>query len=258
MGDRERRQSQFDRERGHYDYRDEPYYRGQNQPRGGRYGEERENYPRYYQDEGYRDHYARNRGAFESYGEQNWDRDRDYYESAYPSYAPERERHYARNTLRGAYGMGHGEDPYARSWTQYRNPDDYRGSQRGRSDESFGQQLRDAGHQIARKVKRAFRGPKGYKRSDDRIREDVNDRLSQQDDFDPTEIEVSVANAEVTLTGTVASRHEKFLAEEIADDVSGVTEVHNQLRVRRESGTTTTSTQQVGGSEAARTRNARA
>ena len=105
---------------------------------------------------------------------------------------------------------------------------------RERSHEGLGQQLREAGQEIARKVKRAFRGPKGYKRSDERIREDVNDRLSQQDSFDPSDIEVSVANAEVTLTGSVRSRHEKFLAEEIADDVSGVSEVHNQLRVRRE------------------------
>jgi osmotically-inducible protein OsmY len=101
-------------------------------------------------------------------------------------------------------------------------------------DDSFGQQLRDGANRVARKVKRVFRGPKGYKRSDDRIREDVSDRLAEQSQVDPSEIEVAVANGDVTLTGSVNSRHEKFLAEEIADDISGVNDVHNQLRVRRE------------------------
>jgi osmotically-inducible protein OsmY len=95
------------------------------------------------------------------------------------------------------------------------------------------------------RVKRAFRGPKGYKRTDERIREDVNDRLAQQDEFDPSEIEVRVENGDVTLTGSVRSRHEKFRAEEIADEVSGVNDVHNQLRIgsaqtQQTTGTSTT------------------
>ena len=127
-----------------------------------------------------------------------------------------------------------------------------------RSHGRFGQQLREAGQSIARKVKRVFRGPKGYKRSDERIREDVNDHLSQQDHFDPSDIEVSVANGEVTLSGYVQSRHEKFLAEEIADDVSGVTEVHNQIRVRREqTAPGVGAPQTIGGPDSLRNRNAR-
>ncbi|MDB4991015.1 MAG: transport-associated protein [Myxococcaceae bacterium] len=100
-------------------------------------------------------------------------------------------------------------------------------------EETLGQQLRHAGHAVVNSVKRAFRGPKGYKRSDERIREDVNDRLAQQDQLDPSEIEVKVEAGEVTLTGSVHSRWDKFAAEEIADAVSGVEEVHNLLRVRR-------------------------
>lgn len=109
-----------------------------------------------------------------------------------------------------------------------------------REEEGWGEQIRHAGQQVVNRVKRAFRGPKGYKRSDERIREDVNDRLAQQYDFDPSDVEVQVSGGEVTLTGTVQSRHEKFVAEEIADDVSGVSEVHNQLRVRSEDQTSTT------------------
>ena len=50
------------------------------------------------------------------------------------------------------------------------------------------------------------RGPKGYTRSDDRIREDVNDRLSDDPFIDASEVEVSVSSCEVTLSGTVDSR----------------------------------------------------
>lgn len=111
-----------------------------------------------------------------------------------------------------------------------------------REEEGWGEQIRHAGQQVVSRVKRAFRGPKGYKRSDERIREDVNDRLAQQYDIDPSDVEVQVSSGEVTLVGTVQSRREKFIAEEIADDVSGVSEVHNQLRVRREDVSATSAT----------------
>lgn len=76
------------------------------------------------------------------------------------------------------------------------------------------------------------RGPKGYQRSDERIREDVCERLTHHSDIDASEIEVKVSNAEVTLSGTVDERHAKRMAEEIAENVSGVKDVHNQVRVR--------------------------
>jgi osmotically-inducible protein OsmY len=133
----------------------------------------------------------------------------------------------------GTYGGHDWNRDYTRDWDR-----DYRGdgirrsiSTRGQDEGDFGDQLRHAGQQVLGQVKRVFRGPRGYKRSDDRVREDVNDRLAQQYELDPSDIEVRVENGEVTLTGSVRSRHEKFRAEEIADDVSGVSDVHNQLRV---------------------------
>jgi osmotically-inducible protein OsmY len=74
------------------------------------------------------------------------------------------------------------------------------------------------------------RGPRGYQRSDERIREDVCERMSECGELDASEIEVQVSNAEVTLLGTVRDRHDKRLAEDLAE-VSGVREVHNQIRV---------------------------
>jgi hypothetical protein len=82
------------------------------------------------------------------------------------------------------------------------------------------------------------RGPKGWQRSDDRIREDVNERLTDHPDVDASEIEVQVNNGEVTLSGTVEERRAKRLAEDIAESVSGVREVHNQLRVQQRDSTT--------------------
>jgi osmotically-inducible protein OsmY len=77
------------------------------------------------------------------------------------------------------------------------------------------------------------RGPKGYKRSDERIREDICDRLMQNDDLDSSDVEVQVSGGEVTLQGTVESRQMKHVIENIVDSVQGVQEVHNQLRVKR-------------------------
>ena len=82
--------------------------------------------------------------------------------------------------------------------------------------------------------RRFGQAPKGYKRSDERVREDVCDRLCQDWDLDASDVEVSVSNGEVTLSGTVADRDQKFRVEHIADSVAGVNEVHNQLRVKRE------------------------
>ncbi len=86
----------------------------------------------------------------------------------------------------------------------------------------------------------AGRGPRGYQRSDERMREDVCDRLCASPMVDASDIDVRVSNGEVTLTGTVASRDQKRTAEDIAESVWGVHDVHNQLRVTRQySGTTT-------------------
>ena len=77
----------------------------------------------------------------------------------------------------------------------------------------------------------------GYTRSDERIREDVNDRLTDDPHIDAYDIEVSVSSGEVTLTGTVFERFGKCHAEDIADRVSGVRHVQNNLRVSERSST---------------------
>lgn len=80
------------------------------------------------------------------------------------------------------------------------------------------------------------RGPKNYTRSDDRIREDVSDRLEQHGEIDATEIEVRVETAEVILEGTVPDRRTKRLAEDVVEDTPGVKQVHNRLRIQGNGG----------------------
>jgi osmotically-inducible protein OsmY len=75
------------------------------------------------------------------------------------------------------------------------------------------------------------KGPKNYSRSDDRIKEDVNDRLSDDPFIDATEIDVTVSNGEVTLSGIVDHRSTKRRAEDLAESVSGVKNVENRIRV---------------------------
>ena len=75
------------------------------------------------------------------------------------------------------------------------------------------------------------KGPKGYARSDDRIRDDINDRLTYDRHIDASHISVEVKDGEVTLSGTITSRMDKRHAEDLAEDISGVKHVQNNLRV---------------------------
>jgi hypothetical protein len=62
----------------------------------------------------------------------------------------------------------------------------------------------------------------------------VNDRLTDYDYLDASDIEVTVAQCVVTLDGSVDSRWAKRIAEDIAETVSGVSDVQNNLRVSRD------------------------
>ena len=76
------------------------------------------------------------------------------------------------------------------------------------------------------------RGPKSYVRPDQRIWEEVNERLEEDGEIDATDVSVQVINGEVTLEGAVDGRRVKRLAEDLAESVRGVRDVHNRLRVK--------------------------
>lgn len=77
------------------------------------------------------------------------------------------------------------------------------------------------------------KGPKGYKRSDDRIKEDVCETLARDHRIDASDIEVNVENAMVTLSGTVDNREVKRAAEMAVENLSGVDDVRNDIKVKK-------------------------
>lgn len=89
------------------------------------------------------------------------------------------------------------------------------------------------------------KGPKGYTRSDDRVREEVSDALEQDHWIDASEIEVNVKDGIVTLSGQVGTRKMKRLAEDCVSDLRGVKDVINTIQVQG-----MTSTQSFGAASA--------
>jgi osmotically-inducible protein OsmY len=100
------------------------------------------------------------------------------------------------------------------------------GQQSGSWDEPYGRPMRGTG-------RFAGKGPKGYQRSDERIREDISDRLTDDGDIDPSDVEVMVANGEVTLIGSVESRQVRRAVEDLVEFVPGVRDIRNELKVSR-------------------------
>lgn len=99
------------------------------------------------------------------------------------------------------------------------------------------------------------KGPKGYQRSDERLKEMICERLREDPDIDPSEVTISVQGGRVTLEGTVDSRHSKNAIEDVAEQF-GVQDVQNNLRVQRASqaGETLRSTGKSGSEEGQKNR----
>lgn len=133
----------------------------------------------------------------------------------------------------GAEGRGYDRSYENRGYGNYGEARAY-----GESMRSEGLGERDRGRERERRESRGEeargfrgRGPQGYRRSDERLRELVCDALTEDDRVDASHIEVRVENAEVTLTGTVDDRQQKRCAEDAVEQIGGVRDVHNQLRV---------------------------
>ncbi len=172
-----------------------------------------------------------------------------YVGGGYQGYNPESyDRGYRSN-------RGYGSSDYPRSESGY-----YSGGRSGHENERgwmeragdevaswFGDEEAERRRQRDQRENHRGKGPKNYTRSDDRIKEDVSDRLEDHYSLDASEIDIEVNDGDVVLTGTVESRYAKRLAEDLADDCSGVKNVENRIRVdsnwhqNRSNATTTTS-----------------
>jgi osmotically-inducible protein OsmY len=128
----------------------------------------------------------------------------------------------------GNQGWGPAAQGYDRDWSHRREPNESRAKWNGWPDDS---NRRSAGNSEAGPY--SGRGPRGYQRSDDRIREDICDRLTRHGEIDATDVQISVRGGEVTLDGAVDTRHAKRLAEDVAESVDGVRDVTNHLKASR-------------------------
>jgi BON domain len=77
------------------------------------------------------------------------------------------------------------------------------------------------------------RGPKGYQRSDERMKEDISERMMQATHLDSSDVTVNVVGGKVILEGTVPDRATKHSLEDLADAAPGVQDIENRIRVRR-------------------------
>jgi hypothetical protein len=160
-------------------------------------------------------------------------RNRDEWRSDYGGYgisgaAPASERGWGGGgpawQPRGGQAFGRGESPYEQGGRQP-------GAEQG---DEYGE-AREIGRGMdawAVPGPQTGRGPQGYRRSEASIRDDVCERLTRHGHVDARSISVSVENGEVILEGDVDSRAAKRMAEDAAESVSGVRDVHNRLRVR--------------------------
>jgi osmotically-inducible protein OsmY len=190
----------------------------------------------------------------EGYWGRGWEneRDDDMRESRYGSYGrsgaergySEGMRDYSSQRYNYPTGFRSGESYGERSRGYDYDRQGYdRGDDRGWWDRAsdavaswFGDEEAERRRRMDQQREHRGRGPKGYRRSDERIKEDVNDRLSDDYYLDASDVEVTVTNTEVTLSGTVNNRNDKRRAEDLAESVSGVSNVENRLRVKQQSG----------------------
>jgi len=168
-----------------------------------------------------------------SYGSGSYGREGSSYGSG-SSYNREGERDFGNAGLRGRSEIPWGARGGAFSENRGPSGPSYGRSSSENSIANFGNRTRQDVN-LSSGAQSSFygRGPKGYARSDERIREDVCERLSEHDEVDASDVEVTVKDREVTLTGTVETRRMKHLAEDIADSISGVEDVHNRISVRK-------------------------
>jgi len=133
-------------------------------------------------------------------------------------------------------GMGLGSPSGGRTGREHEFGQGY-GSSSGygsRGGWDLGTQQRDTGGSTNRQSFRGM-GPANYKRSDERIRDDIYERLTDSHHIDARSIMVDVNEGNVTLSGTVSERRMRYAAEDLVERIGGVSNINNQLRVQSQS-----------------------
>lgn len=205
-----------------------------------------------------RDYQSQGRYSERDWGEQDFDRFRGGEQRGYGGGRNYGGGFYTGESDRGhASGSDYGSSQYRGYGGGQQGAGQYRGGQQGRYGEAqYGSEAgsdryreREQGGAGGARGMFRGRGPKGYQRSDERIREEVCECLTDDPMIDASNLEVNVKSGEVTLTGSVNSRQEKRRAVEIIEELSGVKDVHNNLRVTSEQ--SMQGTQQTSGAQSA-------
>jgi BON domain len=137
------------------------------------------------------------------------------YGAEYPEYGP----------------YGYGPDP---SRAPYPDPEPgYRGEGGGQVRPYALGRVRAASAAAAPSRDTKARGPKGYRRSDERVHEDICERIVGSRGVDASDVTVVVRDGNVELTGSVPTRPMKHAIEDLVDACPGVQEIDNRIRVRR-------------------------
>jgi hypothetical protein len=75
-------------------------------------------------------------------------------------------------------------------------------------------------------------GPRGWKKTDERLYQDVCHALEQSREVDASGLEVVVSDGVVTLRGQLPSRGMKVIAVDLVESVPGVMDVFTEVRTR--------------------------
>lgn len=140
---------------------------------------------------------------------------------------PDEHRENADNAKQGTDTTGYDlerryEDAYLRNKENWDNPD---------SATSMNSPVWNDGDNWDTPGPLAGKDPKAFTRPDVAIQAQISDRLALSDQLNANDIDVKVENHKVTLDGTVDSEQQRRLAAEIANSVSGVETVQNNLAV---------------------------
>lgn len=79
------------------------------------------------------------------------------------------------------------------------------------------------------------KGPKGWKLSDEKLREKVCEVLLHSHEVDASEMEVKVEEACVYLSGNISSKGMKNVAEDLVGSIPGVEDVFTRLKIKNTS-----------------------
>lgn len=159
---------------------------------------------------------------------------------------------YRRQPYAQSYGRDYGRSDDDVGYQAQRRWSEQRRAERDDDDDDRDEDhgvLYNLGHRIGEAMSRWFgddddidarHAPRGYTRTDERIRDQICERLTFTSGLDVSEVSVDVDKGKVTLSGTVHERSQKYAIEDMADNTFGVTEVENNIKVEKREARSTT------------------